>query len=171
MPNPKYDHDTLMDWLRDAHAMEKQALTMMERQADRAKDAPDLERRLREHIIETRDQERWLRERIEALGGSTSAVKTGFGKLMGTLQPALLTFAEDEVVKQALAAYAFENLEIASYKSLISACDHWGDKETRAICQRILEQEEAMARWLDEHVDGLTQEFLDRKAKERAAAK
>ena len=70
----------------------------------------------------------------------------------------------DEVVKGAMAGYVFENLEIASYTSLIGAANAVGDTETATACEQILVQEKAMAAWLLDHLPQITAAFLARSA-------
>jgi ferritin-like metal-binding protein YciE len=77
----------------------------------------------------------------------------------------------DEVVKGAIMSYVFENLEIASYTSLIAAATRCGDEATRAACERILPQEEAMAQWLLEHIPSISIEYLNRSASGQEAKK
>ena len=45
------------DWLRDAHAMEKQAESMLESMASRIDNYPELRARIEQHLSETK----WLR--------------------------------------------------------------------------------------------------------------
>jgi ferritin-like metal-binding protein YciE len=71
-------------------------------------------------------------------------------------------FVGDEVMKGALANRAFEAMEIASYQILIKAAQEVGDTETATVCGQILREEEAMAKWLDEHIDALTAKYLQR---------
>ncbi|MGE0583857.1 MAG: DUF892 family protein [Flavobacteriaceae bacterium] len=54
-------------------------------------------------------------------------------------------FASDEIVKNLLAAYAFEQAESVCYRSLDVACEAVGDGETAAVCRQIQAEEEAMA--------------------------
>jgi len=59
--------ENLLDWLRDAHAMEMQAETMLKAQASRLKHYPDVKARIEQHIIETQSQAQALQTRIQAL--------------------------------------------------------------------------------------------------------
>lgn len=58
--------------------------------------------------------------------------------------------------------HTFEHMEIAAYKVLIAAAEACGDAETSAVCQRILAEEEAMAKWLSENIGDVTAKFLAR---------
>lgn len=150
----------LHDWLRDAHAMEEQAETMLKGMAGRLEHYPELKARIEQHVVETQAQARLLKECIERVGASTSTLKDMGSKLMANAQALSGMFASDEVVKGALFSYAFEHMEIASYRSLIAAANAVGDAQTAATCTRILREEEAMASWLEEHLPAITEQFL-----------
>ncbi|MFJ3465845.1 ferritin-like domain-containing protein [Achromobacter spanius] len=152
----------LLDWLRDAHAMEEQAETMLTSLAGRIETYPEVKQRIERHIAETREQQRLVRTCIERLGGDTSIVKDMTGKAMATFQGIAGVFASDEIVKSAMFSYAFENLEIAAYSQLIEAAKFVGDAETAAICERILQEERAMALWIEHNTPGLLRQFLMR---------
>jgi len=70
-----------------------------------------------------------------------------------------------------MAGYVFENLEIASYTSLIAAARVAGDSATQSACEQIIVQEKAMAAWLLEHLPEVTQAFLERAATPGVTAK
>lgn len=151
-----------MDWLRDAHAMEEQAEKMLSATSDRLKHYPELKARIDEHLVETREQARLVRTCIERRGGDTSGTKDFMAKMTAMAQGLSGMFVEDEVVKATLASYTFEHMEIASYRALIAAAEAVGDAETQQVCARILPQEEAMAKWLADHLPGTVTKFLSR---------
>lgn len=156
--------ENLLDWLRDAHAMEQQAEKMLKAQSERLEHYPRLKARIDQHIEETLDQQRLIDECLTRLGGSSSTLKDIGGKLMAFGQAVGGSLMSDEVIKGAMAGYVFENMEIASYTVLIAAAQETGDAETKAACEKILPQEVAMADWLREHLPELTQAFLQRSA-------
>lgn len=163
--------DNLNDWLRDAHAMEEQADKMLNAQADRLEHYPELRARIVQHIEETRWQRSVLDEILARRDISNSVVKDMGAKLMAFGQSVGGMTVSDEVVKGAMAGYVFENLEIATYTSLIAAAKAAGDSATAASCEQILAQEKAMAAWLLEHLPQVTQAFLTRSATPGADAK
>ncbi|OBR48526.1 DUF892 family protein [Paraburkholderia tropica] len=63
----------LVDWLRDAYAMENQAEVMLKAQSGRLEHYPELRARIDQHIEETRSQQDLLGGRLEALDSSPSA--------------------------------------------------------------------------------------------------
>jgi len=154
--------ERLLQWLRDAHAMEEQAEQMLSSQAKRLENYPELRERIDHHLQETRGHAERVRSCIERHGTSKSAIKDMTGKVVAVGQGLSGLFVGDEVVKGSLADYTFEHMEIASYKILIGAADQVGDSETKRVCQEILREEEAMASWLEENLPSLTREYLKR---------
>ena len=57
--------DHLLDWLRDAHAMEEQAEHMLRSQSSRLEHYPQLKARIDQHIEETREQQRMVKSCID----------------------------------------------------------------------------------------------------------
>lgn len=161
----------LLDWLRDAHAMEQQAEQMLKAQSSRLEHYPDLKARIDQHLEETLGQQKLLEEALARLDSSPSTLKDIGGKLMAFGQAVGGMTATDEVIKGAMAGYVFENMEIASYTVLIAAAQATGDVETQRACERILPQEVAMADWLREHLPSLTEAFLARSEAPETPAK
>ena len=163
--------ENLLDWLRDAHAMEEQAEKMLKGQAERLEHYPKLKARIEQHIEETYGQQKLLRSCIERLGSSPSTIKDLSAKLVAFGQSVSGMMVSDEVVKGAMSGYVFEHMEIASYTVLITAAKAVGDTETQRACEQILPQEVAMAEWLKENLPELTQAFLSRSAADDKTAK
>lgn len=164
-------NDHLNDWLRDAHAMEQQAEKMLTAQAERLEHYPALRARIVEHIDETRWQRSQLEGCLARRGTDNSVVKDLGGKLMALGQAIGGMTASDEVVKGAMAGYVFENIEIATYTTLIAAAQAVGDTATQSACEQIIVQERAMAAWLLEHLPQVTQAFLARSEQPGVPAK
>ena len=168
MTDPK---ENLLDWLRDAHAMEQQAEQMLRAQSGRVEHYPELKARIDQHLEETLGQQKLVAQCIERLGGTTSTMKDLAAKVMAFGQVAGGMAMSDEVVKGSISSYVFENLEIASYTSLIAAAEQVGDIETMTACEQILPQEVAMAQWLLDHIPKVTQTYLLRAATPGEVAK
>jgi ferritin-like metal-binding protein YciE len=163
--------ERLLQWLRDAHAMEEQAEDMLSSQAKRLENYPELRSRIEQHLRETRRHAERVQNCIERQGSSTSTIKDMTGKVVAVGQGLSGLFVGDEVVKGSLADYTFEHMEIASYKMLIAAAEECGDSETKRVCQDILREEEAMASWLEQNLSGLTKQYLKREQTPGATAK
>ena len=155
-------NDRLIQWLRDAHAMEQQAETMLSAQASRLEHYPELRQRIEQHITETQEQASKLQQCLDRLGSGTSSMKDAAGKMTATMQGIGGALAGDEVVKGAMAGYTFEHFEISAYAALVAAAEAAGDAQTASVCREILAEEERMAEWLKQHLPTVTAEYLRR---------
>jgi ferritin-like metal-binding protein YciE len=163
--------ERLLMWLQDAYAMEQEAATMLTAMAGRIEHYPELKSRIEQHVTETKQQSERLRACIEQLGGSTPAVRTAMADLMAAFHAAGNSLMSDEVAKGLGVSYAFEHMEIASYRSLILAAREAGRVDVAEVCEAILLEEVAMADWLAEHQDAVIVRFLQREATEGVTAK
>ena len=154
--------DRLMQWLRDAHAMEEQAVTMLEALAGRIEHYPDLRGKIEEHLAVTREQSRRLESCIASRGGDTSTIKDLAAKVTAMGQGLSGMFAADEIVKGAMALYTFEHMEIASYRVLVAAAEQVGDTATAAVLQAILDEEIEAANWVGEILPDIAARYLTR---------
>lgn len=166
MANPK---DQLTDWLRDAYAMETQAIEMLERQEGRITNYPEMLAKVKEHIQVSQRQADRLKQCLQKLGADTSAIKTGIAMLIGNAQSISGVFAEDEIVKASIFNYSFEHFEIANYRALISTAEHCGETEIARLCKESLDEELEMAGWLEQRLPQVTKTYLDRKAQDAHA--
>jgi ferritin-like metal-binding protein YciE len=159
--------DLFVTGLRNAHAMERQAEEMMERQTARMTDYPDLQARCREHLAETRQHLKRLEECLEKLGESSSTLKDVAMSLGGNIAAVTNAMAGDEILKNSFANAGFEHFEVAAYRSLIAINDH-ASFGLKPLLEANMRDDERMATWVDQHVSQLTLEFLRRE--ERRAA-
>jgi ferritin-like metal-binding protein YciE len=147
--------------LRNAHAMETQAIELLTRQSERLENYPEIEEKLRAHLAESKQQRTRLEEVLHAHEESFSALKEaalGFG---GNVAALAHMSASDEIIKNTLANYMFEHFEIAAYESLIVMAEAMNEPAGVGAATASLHEEEAMAQWLREHIAPTTQKFLD----------
>jgi ferritin-like metal-binding protein YciE len=144
--------DQLKKYLSDAHAIEAQAIELLDKGTNIAGD-PELARLYAEHLEETRGQQALVRKRLEALGGSPTALKDA-GLRIGALNWGGFFAAQpDTPGKLAAFAFAFEHLEIASYEELKRVADRAGDQQTVAAADSIIAQEREAATKVAAHWD------------------
>ena len=148
--------------LKNAHALENQALELMNRQVERIENCPDIKAKLEQHIQETHNQIQRLERILDALGESRSVLKDNALSLTGNMAAIAHAFTQDEIVKNSIANFAFENFEIASYKSLIQLAGDTGHHEAEQPLQETLREEESMASWIDGHLSDVTHTYLER---------
>lgn len=150
----------LVTWLRDAHAMESSTVDNLEKQVKQAEGYPQLAARFNEHLQQERRSVELVEQCLDRMGEDTSTLKEMGMKFTSKIQSFMTGAAPDEVVKNCIAAYAFESFEIASYRSLIAAAEQCGEAEIGSTCKTILREEEAMADWLKDHIPEITRQYL-----------
>ena len=163
--------DIFLTGLRNAHAMENQALAIMKPQVSRIENYPEVARKLEQHIAETEGQIERLERVLDAHGENKSALKDMALSFGGTMAAMGHTVAPDEIVKNSFANFAFENYEIAAYKSLLALADAAGDTEAVDLLQSNLEEEEEMARWLEQNIEAVTLQYASLREQAETAKK
>jgi ferritin-like metal-binding protein YciE len=126
--------------------------------------------RLKAHRVETEGQIERLDEILHSLDESASVVKDTTLGLVGNLAALGHTFAPDEILKNSFANFAFENFEVASYKSLITVGETGGFGNALPLLQRTLDEELAMARFCDESLPAITRKYLELRARDETAS-
>jgi ferritin-like metal-binding protein YciE len=149
--------------LKNAHAMESQALSIMRPQLSRIENYPDVAQRLEQHISETEGQKRRLEEVLDSCGENPSGLKDTALSLGGGMAALGHAAAGDEILKDAFADYAFENYEIAAYTSLLSLAEAAGVESALDPLRQNLEEEEAMADWIKSNLETLTSQYAMRR--------
>jgi ferritin-like metal-binding protein YciE len=138
----------VVKYLTDVHGAEENAIAMLRTGADTVDDHR-ITAVLREHLAETEEHERLVRARLEGLGESPSKLKDLAAKGGALLSGMTAKGAPDSTGKVVIQAFAFEHLEIASYRMLRTVAVNAGDTETAALAERILGEEQAAASKLD----------------------
>jgi len=135
----------LLKYLSDAHAIENQAIGLLEKGQKIAGDAV-LAQLYDEHLGETREHQRLVEQRLEARGGSSNALKDAAMRLGALNWGGFFAAQPDTPGKLAAFAHAFEFLEIGGYEQLVRVARRAGDEETVRVVEAILVQERAAAR-------------------------
>jgi ferritin-like metal-binding protein YciE len=148
--------------LRNAHAVENQAVELLERQVGRLENYPEMSARMRQHIEESKEQARRIEELLSGLGTSHSSFKDMVTSFMGNIAAMGHATASDEVLKNTLANYAFEHYEIATYRALLTMADACGHRQAETALRQSLKEEEEMAQWIGDHLAPTVQRYLQR---------
>lgn len=154
--------DVLVSWLNDAYAMENALAQILQKQLNDAENFPEVQARLQQHLEVTKQHADLVKSCVNRLGGDTSTLKSALGSIMGAMQGMSTGAAEDRVVKDALADFAAENFEVASYTSIITAAQELGDTKTATTCEQIRRQDADMAQWLQQHIAQVTTLTLEK---------
>jgi len=144
--------DQLVKHIDEAHAMEQNVLRMLDGMiADT--DDPGILDALEHHKMQTQGHADRMAQRLEAHNATPSAVKQ-LGGVLGALAKLPLDFVRGEKAgRNARDAYATEHLEIGSYELLRRVAQKAGDDETAAAAQEIIEEERAMAMFIEQNWD------------------
>jgi ferritin-like metal-binding protein YciE len=140
--------DQLRKYLADAHAIEQQAITMLEKAPDLSGDTP-LNHLYEEHLVETREHAELVKERLDALGGDNSSIKDAAMRMGAMNWGTFFAGHPDTAGKLAAFTFAFEFLEIGGYEQLERVARRASDEQTALMAQRILEQERTAARRIE----------------------
>ena len=151
--------EQLTKYLTDAHSIEVQALAQLKAAPGMA-GSPDLASIYRLHYDETQEQERWLRERLQAREADPSRLKDLLGAAGGVGMVWFAKSQPDTPGKLAAHAFAYEHMELAAYDLLERVAQHAGDTETAEVARRIRAQEDAMAARIAETWDRAVEESL-----------
>lgn len=161
--------ERLVEWLRDAHAAEEQAQSMLLRTASQNESYSAFSAGLERHGALSANQASRLKGCLDELGEGTSLIKTLAGQLTALGQTLSGYIVGDEPAKAALATAAFAHMEVSSYRILVSAAEAAGEPLVAEICTGLLDEELEFARWLDEQVSFVTAEYLSRESGGRTA--
>jgi ferritin-like metal-binding protein YciE len=152
--------EELIDWLRDAYAMEKAMETALKKQINNEK-LPMKARELASiHFTETEGHAEAVHACLHNLGADVSTLKTALAQGLEVAKGFGTMFARDEHIKDILAAYASEHFEIACYTALITAAQELGITAVEETCEAILREEVSMAEKLQANLPDLIKSYL-----------
>ncbi|KTR90186.1 DUF892 family protein [Pantoea dispersa] len=137
-----------LDWLRDAHAMEKHAESLLKAAASRLTDHPALQARIEQYLEQSRDQQQQVKTLLRQYDSSWSVLKESLGRMSAVGQAASDMLQDEEGIRVAVSSYVFCNYKIATYSTLLVAAEQAEEGEDVRIVRRILRQESQMAGWL-----------------------
>ena len=150
----------LNTYLADAHAIEQQA-TQLLKKAPGLVGAKELAAAFEEHLEQTQRHAELMEQRLEARGGSPSALKDAALRLGGMSAGFFFKAQPDTPAKLAAFAYAFEHLEVAAYELLKRVAARARDDETGAAAAAILVEERAAAATIHEQFDAALDASLE----------
>ena len=136
--------EQLDKYLSDAHAIEVQAIQLLEKGPELA-GTSELAAAYEDHLAQTRRHEQLVDERLRSHGESPSKIKDAALRLGALNWGTFFAAQPDTPAKLAAFAYAFEHLEIGAYELLSRVAQRAGDRETKVMAAEILDQERTAA--------------------------
>jgi ferritin-like metal-binding protein YciE len=140
-------------YLEDAIAAEKNFETQL-REFAKEGDDPIAQSIFSEHADETRAQYVKLEARLEAMGGSSSGLKTMLAHMIG-LMPKTAQIGhekQERTVQNLIMAYTVENAEVAMYEALATVSQAAGDFGTEQLARTIQQEEIETAQKVWQHL-------------------
>jgi ferritin-like metal-binding protein YciE len=152
----------LIQYLSEAHGKERELETSLQAHILMTTKKP-YEKRLKEHLRETKRHARELEKRIKKLGGAsqiTQVTQTAVGKAMaaakGPLHMLRGSGEQEKMLKNAKTEYFNEHEEIATYLAIEVFAEKVGDRETAKLAKGIRREEERMAKFLEGQIKSLS---------------
>jgi ferritin-like metal-binding protein YciE len=191
MPETTARELKLIQYLNEAYGKEKQLETVLQLQIKLAQ-KPAIEKRLKEHLEETRDQAKGLEKRIKALGGKAdssnipgpgiaqdavgavaSVANKALAAAKGPVQALRGTSVADNQLRNMRDSYWNEAEEIAHYNVIEAAAEQLGDDETVKLAREYRRQEERMQTFIEKQIPLLVKDVIKEEVpkEEREAAK
>ena len=152
--------EQLDKYLADAHAIEAQAIELLEKGPEMVGD-PELAGILEEHLAETRDHQELVESRLDARNATASKLKDVAMRAGALGWGSFFQAHPDTPGKLAAFAYAFEHLEMGAYEQLRRVAERAGDAETAQTAVRILEQEREAAKRISSRFDRAVEASLE----------
>ncbi|WP_431304191.1 ferritin-like domain-containing protein [Sediminicoccus sp. BL-A-41-H5] len=154
--------ETYITGLKNAHALESQAVQLLRRQVERLENYPEMSAKIEQHIAESEMQQKRLESLLERHGTSYSSIKDFVTGMMGNIAAMAHAPASDEVVKNSFANFAFEHYEIAAYRALIALAQAVGAEGDVATLRESLAEEERTAEWIGQRIEQVMLEYARR---------
>lgn len=178
MPETTARELKLIQYLNEAYGKEKQLETVLQLQIKLAQ-KPAIEKRLKEHLEETRNQAKGLEKRIKALGGkadsssipgpgiaqdavgaAASVANKALSLAKGPVQALRGTSVADNQLRNMRDSYWNEAEEIAHYNVIEAAAEQLGDDETVKLAREFRRQEERMQAFIEKQIPQLVKDVI-----------
>ncbi len=136
--------EQLNSYLADAHAIEQQAISLLEGGVKIAGEN-GLAEIFAAHLAETREHATRVEDRLASRDSSPSAVKDVGMRLGGFAGGAFFGAQPDSPMKLAGFAFAFEHLEVGAYEQLSRVAERASDPDTAEMASIIAAEERSAA--------------------------
>jgi ferritin-like metal-binding protein YciE len=161
-------NDLVVTHLQDAYAMEQNVLKMLDSMISTTND-PQMKGGLEQHRAETVEHANRVEQRLRELGEGTSMTKNAGAMMTGWMKMIPDMMRDEKATKNLRDGFVTEHLEIAGYELLERIANRAGDSQTAAVARRNKQDEEQMARRLNEFWDRAVDLDLAKKGVDRDA--
>jgi ferritin-like metal-binding protein YciE len=171
----------LVQYLTEAHGKEKELETALEAHITMAGSRPPYQKRLKDHLRETKRHGKEVERRIKKLGGDASSLtgtaanvaSRAVSAAKGPLHMVRGTGDAEKMLKNVKTEFADEHEEIAQYTAIEQLATAVGDKETAQLAKSIRREEQRMADFLEKQISPLTKAVVKEEipAKQRSSGR
>ena len=164
MSTTKAAMDVYLNGLRNQHAVEMQAVGTLQNEMPRMEAYLDLYAKMKADHERSVTQAARLDDLLAKHGSSKSVLKQAVTGAVATVAGFIHVGADDEVLKNVLAAIGFKAYEISSYKVLLALADAAGAGDDKSVLEHSMKEEQEMGDWLGSNLPTIVQAYLSRKA-------
>ena len=167
MPDTKSPRDVYATALKNAHAMTAETHTVLQRQADHAKNYPAVAQRLAQHATTVKARLPQIESAMSSFGETSSGFKDAVTSTIGAVAEIGHGLTGDTEMKDYFVAGSFAGLNHVAFRSLKTSAGLAG--ADAAWIDGFIGEEEQFGRWLYENVDTLTRDYTARVGRGDAA--
>lgn len=158
MADPNERDAKLIQYLQEAYGNEQQLELSLQADLLLTPKGP-YQKRLKQHLKETKAHAKALERRIKKLGGGGTTVQKIVGKAAAAAKAPLHAIRgsgeQEKLLKNAKTQYTAEQEEISTYLALEAFAAKVNDSETAKLAREIRREEERMARFLESQLKRL----------------
>lgn len=152
--------ETYLTGLRNQHAVETQAIGTIQNELPRMQAYPELHARMQQDKQRSETQAARLDDLLAKHGTSKSATKEVVTGTVATVAGFAHITADDEVLKNVLAAIGYKAYETSSYTLLLTLAEAAGAAEDKSVLEQSKQEDQEMGEWLQNHVPTLAHAYL-----------
>lgn len=149
----------LVQYLSEAYGKERELETSLQAHIAMTTKKP-YEKRLKQHLKETKAHAKAVEQRIKKLGGGASLTQAAAGIVKaaakGPLHMVRGSGEDEKLLKNAKTEYWNEHEEVATYLAIETFAEKVGDRETAKLARNIRREEERMAKFLEGQIKTLS---------------
>ncbi|WP_162501546.1 DUF892 family protein [Methylobacterium crusticola] len=146
--------------LRNQHAVETQVIGTIQNELSRMEPYPELHAKMRAEKARSTTQAARLDDLLAKHGTSKAIAKEMVSGAIATVAGFVHAGADDEVMKNVLAAIGFKAYEIGSYRALLILADAAGASEDKSVLEQSMKEEQETGDWLGSHLPGFVHAYV-----------
>lgn len=158
----KVQDSFLAEWLKYAYIMENKIVSVLTKHAEDAKNFPEVQERIQQHMEETQNHVEMIKGCLEEMNSDLPEAKADLSQAFANIMEMFGTKTEQhELIKNSILEYSTENMEIAVYNTIITIAQQSNNERVTEVCTNIITEEQEMAEWIEDNMPDLVVEMYD----------